>query len=182
MVPTITTKGFRCSLDEAAYSPSREGYLHILSLVGSREAVWAILSKLMTGHSAHIQNGNEYRTVRVDTQETGKVLTERLPSGSFHGLYLSRALQDGWVLVGATDHELPGRFYGLLNTHLRLPLHVAWKDWLWEHAQTAGMVEKLSSTWVAAYAVNRSIFELEGAVRVALVNGELPQIEVKNAA
>ncbi len=182
MVPTISTKGFLCSVDEAAYSSSREGYAHILSLVGSREAVWAVLSKLMTGHSAHIQSGNEYRTVRLNTVETGKVLTERLPSGSFHGLYLSRALQDGWVLVGAAEPELPGRFYTLLNTHLRLPLHVAWKDWLWEHAKAAGMVEKLSSTWVAAYALNRSIFELEGAVRVALVNGELPEIEVKDAA
>jgi len=182
VVPTISTKGFRCSVDEAAYSSGREGYLDILSLVGSREAVWAVLSKLMTGNSAHIQNGNEYRTVRVSTLETGKVLTERLPSGGFHGLYLSKALQDGWVLVGAAEHELPGRFYGLLNTHLRLPLHVAWKDWLWEHAQASGMVEKLSSTWVAAYTMNRSIFELEAAVRVALVNRELPQIEVRDAA
>ena len=182
MVPTVTTKGFRCSVDEAAYSSGSEGYLHILSLVGSREAVWAVLSTLMVGNSAHIQSGHKFRTVKVSTVETGKVLTERLPSGTFHGLYLSKALQEGWVLVGAAEDELPGRFYGLLNNHLRLPLHVAWKDWLWRHAQKAGMVKKLSSMWVAAYAVNRSIFELEGAVRVALINGELPDIEVKDAA
>lgn len=182
MVPTIKVKGFRCYLEEAVFSSGKEGYAHVLSLVGSREAVKAIWARLMKGEEAYLSNDAQLRTVRMNAVDGGKLLTERLPSGAFHGLLLSNALLQGVVLVCGFEHELPGRFYRLLSERLRLPLHVAWSGWLWEHAMAEKMVVKLSSGRLYAYEVNLSIYDLEQAVRVALVNGELPEIGVENAA
>ena len=38
VVPLLKTKGFACHVDEAVFGTGREGYAHLLSLVGSREA------------------------------------------------------------------------------------------------------------------------------------------------
>lgn len=184
MVPTIKVKGFRCFLEEAVYSSDKEGYAHLLSLVGSREAVKAVWARLMKGEAAYFEDGEAFRAVRINAVDGGKLLTERLPSGAFHGLLLSKALLAGEVLLCEQETDLPARFYRLLCDRLRLPLHKDWSDWLWEHATAEQIVVKLSSKRLHAFEVHLAALDLEQAVRVALVNRELPEImmEVGDAA
>lgn len=174
MIPIISTKGYRCTLEECV--SRRDDYAHLLSLVGTREAVKAIWARLMKGEAAYGYNGSESKTVRMNAYEGSKLLTERLPSGAFHGLILSRALLRGEVLVCEQQENLPARFYRSLTQTSRLPLHSAWKGWLWEHALAQEMLRPLASVRLHAYDVRVNMLELEQAVRVALVEGSLPDI------
>lgn len=182
MVPVIKVKGFRCSVEEAVFSSGKEGYAHVLSLVGSREAVKAVWARLMNSEAAYLETGEQFRAVRVNTCDGAKLLTERLPSGAFHGLLLSKAVLRGELLLCEHEADLPARFYHHLTQKLRLPLHDAWRDWLWQHALSTTMLEKLSSQRLHAYEVSLSVPEFEKVVRLALLAGELPRIEVRRAA
>jgi hypothetical protein len=181
MVPVIKVKGFRCSVEEAVFSSGKEGYAHVLSLVGSREAVKAVWARLMKGEAAYLENGEQFRAVRMNTSEGAKLLTERLPSGAFHGLLLSKAVLGGELLLCKHEADLPGRFYHLLAQKLRLPLHSDWRGWLWEHALGTTMLEKLSSQRLHAYEVSLSP-DFEKVIRQALLAGKLPRIEVSYEA
>lgn len=182
MVPTIKVKGFSCSVDEVVFSTHRNGVAQLVSLVGSREAVKAVWARLMKGEAAYLYTGSETRAVRMDTSDGARLLTERLPSGAFHGLLLSKSLLRGELVICETEEELPGRFYTLLSGQLRLPLHDLWKAWLWEHALAGEMVGKLHSQRLHAYEVSLKINDFEKAVRLALLAGELPEVEVPRAA
>ena len=182
MIPSIRIKGFRCSVEEAVFSNGRDGYAHVLSLVGSREAVKAVWARLMKGEAAYLDAGPQVRTVQMNTYEGGKLLTERLPSGAFHGLLLSQVVLRGELVLCEREADLPARFFHLLTQKLRLPLHSDWQGWLWEHARRTGMVKQLASQRLHAYEVNLSIYNLEVAVRQALLVDELPEIEVRRAA
>ena len=182
MVPTVKIKGFRCSVEEAVFSNGKDGFAHVLSLVGSREAVKAVWARLMKGEAAYLDIGPQIRTVRMNTYEGGKLLTERLPSGAFHGLLLSQVALRGELVLCEREEDLPARFFHLLTQKLRLPLHRDWRYWLWEHALRTGMVKQLVSQRLHAYEVNLSIYNLEVAVRQALLADELPEIEVRRAA
>lgn len=182
MVPSIRIKGFRCSTEEAVFSNGKDGYAHILSLVGSREAVKAVWARLMKGEAAYLDIGPQVKSVRMNTYEGGKLLTERLPSGAFHGLLLSQVVLRGELVLCEREEDLPARFFHLLTQKLRLPLHSDWRYWLWEHALRTGMVKQLASQRLHAYEVNLSIYNLEVAVRQALLADELPEIEVQRAA
>ncbi len=183
MVPILSVKGFRCSVDEVVFSNRRDGYAQLVSLVGSREAVKAIWARLMKGEAAYLNNGSESRPVRIDNQVGAKLLTERLPSSAFHGLLLSTTLLSGGEMVLCeTEDELPSRLYQLLTRRLHLPLHEAWKDWLWTYALESGSLSQLTTMRLHAYEVSLAVDDFEKAVRVALVNRELPEIEVRHAA
>ena len=182
MVPTIKIKGFRCSVEEAVFSNRKDGYAHILSLAGSREAVKAVWARLMKGEAAYLENGEQLRAVKMNTVEGAKLLTERLPSGAFHGLLLSQPLLRGELVLCEKEGDLPASFYAVLTRMLRLPLHRDWQGWLWEHALGNGMVEQMSSRRLHAYEVNLSVHNLEVAVRQALRAGEMPEIGVKDEA
>ena len=182
MVPTIKIKGFRCCVEEAVFSNSKDGFAHVLSLVGSREAVKAVWARLMKGEAAYLDTGPQVRAVRMNTEGGGKLLTERLPSGAFHGLLLSKALLSGELVLCEREEDLPVRFFHLLTRKLRLPLHSDWRGWLWNHACSTGMAEPLSSRRLHAYEVNLSVYDLEVELRQALLAGELPEIEVRHAA
>ena len=145
VVPLLKTKGFTCHVDEAVFGTGREGYAHLLSLVGSREAVKAIWARLMKGETTVLHNEVRTYSVRMNPQDGGKLLTERLPSGAFHGLLLSKTVLRGELVICEHEEDLPGRFYTLLSKQLRLPLHDLWKTWLWEHALAEEMVKKLRS-------------------------------------
>ncbi len=181
MVPTIKIKGFRCSVEEAVFSNGKDGFAHVLSLVGSREAVKAVWARLMKGEAAYLDTGPQIKVVRMNTFEGGKLLTERLPSGAFHGLLLSKALLRGDLVLCEREEDLPERFFHYLTRKLRLPLHSAWRNWLWDHALSTGMAERLLSRRLHAYEVNLSVYDLEVKVRQALLAGELPEFEVQRA-
>lgn len=117
MIATVKAKGFRCYAEEAIFSGSREGYTHLLSLVGTREAVKAVWARLMKGEGALLVDAARSVVVRMDPQGGGKLLSERLPSGAFHGLLLSHALLRGLVLCEQEDN-LPGLFYTLMAGEL----------------------------------------------------------------
>ncbi len=178
MVPTIKIKGFRCSVEDAVFSNGTEEYAHVLSLVGSREAVKAVWARLMKGETAYLDTGPQVRAARMNTYEGGRLLTERLPSGAFHGLLLSKALLSGELVLCEREEDLPARFYNVLTQKLRLPLHKDWQDWLWDHALSTGMVDQMSSQRLHAYEVNLSVYNLETEVRHALLAGEMPEIGV----
>ncbi len=182
MVPTIKIKGFRCSVEEAVFESRKDGFVHVLSLVGSREAVKAVWARLMKGEAAYLDLGQQVRAVRMNTEGGGKLLTERLPSGAFHGLLLSRVLLRGELVLCEKEEDLPARFFHYLTQKLRLPLHNTWRGWLWNHALGSGMVEQMSSRRLHAYEVNPSVYDLEVEVRQALLAGELPEIEVSDEA
>jgi hypothetical protein len=182
MVPTIKIKGFRCSVEEAVFSNGKDGFAHVLSLVGSREAVKAVWARLMKGEAAYLDTGPQIKVVRMNTFEGGKLLTERLPSGAFHGLLLSKALLRGDLVLCEREEDLPARFFHLLTKKLRLPLHSDWRDWLWDHALGSGMAERLASQRLHAYEVNLPVYNLEVEVRQALLAGELLEIGVQREA
>ena len=179
MIPTIKIKGFRCPVEEAVFSNRKDGFAHVLSLVGSREAVKAVWARLMKGEAAYLDTGPQVKAVRMNTLEGGKLLTERLPSGAFHGLLLSQVVLRGELVLCKKEEELPTSFYTVLTRMLRLPLHKDWRDWLWEHALGNGMVEQMSSRRLHAFEVNLSVHNLETAVRQALLAGEMPEIRVE---
>jgi hypothetical protein len=182
MVPMIKVKGFRCCVDEAVFSNRRGDFAQLVSLVGSREAVKAVWARLMKGEAAYLDMGPQVRAARMNTTEGGKLLTERLPSGAFHGLLLSQAVLRGELVLCEREVDLPARFFHYLTQKLRLPLHSDWQDWLWDHALSTGMIEQMSSQRLHAYEVNLSVYDLEAEVRQALLAGELPEIEVRHAA
>ncbi len=182
MVPTIKIKGFRCSVEEAVFSNGKDGFAHVVSLVGSREAVKAVWARLMKGEAAYLDTGPQIKVVRMNIFEGGKLLTERLPSGAFHGLLLSQPLLRGELVLCEKEEDLPAHFYNVLTRMLRLPLHKDWRDWLWEHALSNGMVEQMSSRRLHAYEVNLSVYNLEAQVRQALLAGEMPEIGAEDAA
>ena len=176
MIATVKAKGFRCYAEEAIFSGSREGYTHLLSLVGTREAVKAVWARLMKGEGALLVDAARSVVVRMDPQGGGKLLSERLPSGAFHGLLLSHTVLQGDVVVGEHETELPRRFYRHLCAQLRLPLHPAWAGWLWERALAAEVATRLESRRLHAFEVKLYRHDLEVAVRRALVAGELPEV------
>ncbi len=182
MVPILSVKGFRCSVDEVVFSNRRDGYAQLVSLVGSREAVKAIWARLMKGEAAYLNNGSETRPVRINNLVGAKLLTERLPSSAFHGLLLSNTLLRGELVLCENEDELPSRLFQLLTQKLHLPLHEAWKDWLWGYALESGSLSQLTTMRMHAYEVSFAIKDFEEAVRVALINRELPEIEVRHAA
>lgn len=182
MVPTLKVKGFSCSVDEAVFSNRRDGYAQLISLVGSREAVKAIWARLMKGEAAYLYTGSETRAVRMNTSDGARLLTERLPSGAFHGLLLSKSVLRGELVVCQHEQDLPTRFFHLLTQQLHLPLHDTWKDWLWTYALSGEVVDQLHSQRLYAYEVSLKLDDFERAVRLALLAGELPEIEVKRAA
>lgn len=180
MVPMIKIKGFRCCVEEAVFSNGKDGFAHVLSLVGSREAVKAVWARLMKGEAAYLDTGPQVRAVRMNTVGGSKLLTERLPSGAFHGLLLSKALLGGELVLCEKEEHLPARFYHYLTQKLRLPLHSDWRGWLWDHALSAGLVVQLSSQRLHAYEVSLSVPDFEKVVRLALLAGKLPRIEVSD--
>ena len=182
MVPMITIKGFCCSVEETVFANSKDNYAHVLSLVGSREAVKAIWARLTKGEAAYLDMGPQVKTVRMNPQEGGKLLTERLPSGAFHGLLLSNAVLRGELVLCENEEDLPARFYHYLAQKLRLPLHSDWRGWLWDHALSTGMVAPLGSQRLHAFEVNLSVTNFEVEVRQALLAGKLPRIEVSHEA
>ena len=182
VVSTLQVKGFRCLVDEAVFLNRPGGYAHLVSLVGTREAVKAVWARLMKGEAAFLYTGSETRPVRIETLNAAKLLTERLPSGAFHGLLLSHKVLSGELVLCETEAELPTRFFHLLTQALNLPLHDAWKDWLWAHTLSIGALSELTSQRLHAYEVSFSIGDFEKAVRVALVKRDLPEIEVHRAA
>ena len=182
MVPTVKIKGFRCSVEEAVFSNGKDGFAHVLSLVGSREAVKAVWARLMKGEAAYLDTGPQVQVVRMNTEGGGKLLTERLPSGAFHGLLLSRVVLNSELVLCEREEGLPACFLHLLTRKLRLPLHRDWQGWLWDHALSTGMAKQLASQRLHAYEVNLSVYNLEVEVRQALLAGDLPEIEVSDEA
>lgn len=184
MVPIIKVKGFRCFVEEAVYTVKRDAYVQVLSLVGSREAVKAVWARLLKDEAAYLEEGTGTRILRFNVFDKGRLFTERLPSGAFHGLLLATAVLQGQILVCEHEAELPERFYKLLRNQLKLPLHSLWADWLWRYALREGLVTELSSRRLYAYELGVDTGALEQAVRTALVNGELPDLalEVPHAA
>lgn len=183
MVPVIKVKGFRCFVEEAVCTEGRDAVVQVLSLVGSREAVKAVWVRLLKGEAAYLEEGAETRILRFNVFDKGKLFTERLPSGAFHGLLLATAVLQGQILVCEREAELPERFYKLLCNQLKLPLHSSWAAWLWRYALSEGLVTKLSSKRLFAYELGVDTSALEQAVRTALINGELPifELEVQGA-
>ena len=182
MVPIIKVKGFRCFVEEAVCTTQRDAVVQVLSLVGSREAVKAVWARLLKGETAYLEEGTGTRALRFNVFDKGKLLTERLPSGAFHGLLLSAAALQGQILLCERENELPGRFYNLLCNQLKLPLHHSWADWLWGYALREELVTKLSARRLFAYELRLDTGALEQAVRTALVDKELPELEVPRAA
>lgn len=184
MVPVIKVKGFRCFVEEAVYTDRKDAVVQVLSLTGSREAVKAVWARLLKGEAAYLEESAGTRILRFNVLGKGKLFTERLPSGAFHGLLLATAVLQGQILVCEREAELPERFYKLLCNQLRLPLHSLWADWLWDHALREELVTKLSSRRLYAYELEVDAHALEQAVRTALVEGELPtlELEVQRAA
>ena len=164
MVPTLKTKGFRCYAEEAVLSGGQNAHAHLLSLVGTREAVKAVWARLTKGEAAYL-------------------LTERLPSGAFHDLLLSRALLAGELVVCEREDDLPGRFYRLLSAQLRLPLHPAWANWLWERAVAREVATRLEAQRLHAFEIELPKHDLARALRQALLAGKLPAVgETSRAA
>ena len=176
MVPIVKIKGFSCTAEEAVFVNGQDAFAHVLSLVGTREAVKAVWARLMKGESAVMIDDASSRGVRMNTFGGGKLLTERLPSGTFHGLLLSRVVLQGELVLGEHEADLPARYFRGLNDKSRLPLHRDWGNWLWAHALTTGIVTRLASQRLHAYEVNLSVRDLAVAVRQALLAGDLPEI------
>jgi hypothetical protein len=174
MTPMIAIAGYRCVVEDYVLSgDSGSACAHLLSLVGTREAVRAIWARLMKYESATLRD-ERIMTVRMEAHLGGRLLTERLPSGAYHGLLLGQACLQQRVLLARTEAELPERFYRQLLNDLRLPLHPAWQAWLWEHAQA--YVRELSTRRIKAYELALDPTAIQEMVRHALVRGELPAI------
>ncbi len=194
LIPTIIMKGYRCVVEDYVLGDHRaRTHAHLLSLVGTREAVRAIWARLMKSEDAalygHLPGPSGPSTLRLEKLMSvgmeahmgGKLYSQRLPSGAYHGLLIGNACLSQRVLLSPQAEELPGRFHKHLLDTLRLPLHPLWAAWLWKHALTEGYLKRLPSRRVHAYTVDVNAPVLEQAVRTALVNRELPEIGVPRA-
>jgi hypothetical protein len=121
-------------------------------------------------------------SVGMEVHMGGKLYSQRLPSGAYHGLLIGNACLSQRVLLSPQAEELPGRFHKHLLDTLRLPLHPLWAAWLWKHALTEGYLKRLPSRRVHAYTVDVNAPVLEQAVRTALVNRELPEVGTEPAS
>lgn len=182
MVPVIKVKGFRCFVEEVVCTQRRDAVVQVLSLVGPREGVKAVWARLLKGEAAYLEEATGTRTLRFNVLDKGKLFTERLPSGAFHGLLLATAVLQGQTLVCEHEAALPELFYKLLCSQLKLPLHSLWAAWLWQYTLREGLVTKLSAKRLFAYELNVDTGVLEQAVRTALVAGELPELEMLRAS
>ena len=181
LIPTIIMKGYRCVVEDYVLGDHRaRTHAHLLSLVGTREAVRAIWARLMKSEDAAL-HAEKLMSVGMEAHMGGKLYSQRLPSGAYHGLLIGNACLSQRVLLSPQAEELPGRFHKQLLDTLRLPLHPLWAAWLWDYANEQGYVSKLPSLKIHAYTVDVNAPVLEQAVRTALVNRELPEIGVPRA-
>ncbi|MDQ3398542.1 MAG: hypothetical protein M3511_12385 [Deinococcota bacterium] len=176
MTPTISMKGYRCVVEDYVLGDHHaRTHAHLLSLVGTREAVRAIWARLMKQEQATL-HAEKLKSIGMNAFMGGKLITERLPSGAYHGLLIGNACLSRLVLLSPTEGELPGRFHKHLLDTLRLPLHPLWAPWLWEYALARGYLRKLPTRQIHAYDIAVDAPALEQAVRTALVNRELPEV------
>jgi hypothetical protein len=172
-------KGYRCVVEDYVLGDHHaRTHAHLLSLVGTREAVRAIWARLMKHEDATL-HAEKLMSIGMAAHMGGKLYTQRLPSGAYHGLLIGLACLSQRVLLSPQAEELPGRFHKHLLDTLRLPLHPLWAPWLWEHALARGYLKKLPTRRVHAYDVAVNNLALELAVRAALIDGELPEVAAK---
>ena len=104
----IRAEGFEAILECALVQPS-SGIAHLISMLGSREAVRAIWAKGIAGYG-DVRLEADGRVQRVRASDVVMRQT-KLPGGATHLLVSSKALLEGEVLIARTSEELEERIW-----------------------------------------------------------------------
>ena len=186
---TISAGGFSAAVEAFARDPDSQG-LWLLSMAGPQaalKAIWAALLKLPPD-TAYLVQGTDGTGLSGDfmpcviPQETiGTWTTKiaRLPvSGGWHALVYTRLAEyhfsrDTFLLLARDREQAPELHYRFLDHRSPLPLHPAWKDWLWERGLEAGEITPLESSGILAYRCAANGEQLQADLSRAVASGKL---------
>jgi hypothetical protein len=190
-LPVLEAGGFRASVDAFALQAPPDGgayqqWLWCVSLLGPQQAVKALWARLMKGELATLSLEALHRVYFCRLAPEGakgwRFSTASLPrAGGYQGVLLpeiARYVSDreDFLLLARGAEEAPALHYRFLNRRLDLPLHPAWRAWLWDRALRMGEAMPLEAGGLVAYRCRPDAARLAGELGDALRRGQLPLV------
>ena len=129
-MPTyVKCDGQSALVDKALFNPE-SNKIHLLSMLGSREATRAVWAMGVQGKPLMLELEGKWRALSF-AEMTMK--HEKLPCGRRHMLVVSKETYASRVVVGRSLEEVEDRVWAKVTRIARVPLHQSWKAWTLEH-------------------------------------------------
>lgn len=189
--------GFRASADAFALQEPPEGgvyqqWLWCVSLLGPQQAVKALWARLLKGELATLSREAmrhpAFCRLAPEGPKSWRFYTASLPgAGGYQGVLVPEVAlftseREDFLLLARRAEELPALHCRFLNRRLDLPLHPAWRDWLWTRALRTGEASALAAVGLLAYRCLPDPAALASEVGDALRRGLLPLADAAQSA
>ena len=129
-MPTyVKCDGQSALVDKALFNPD-SNKIHLISMLGSREATRAVWAMGVQGKPLMLELEGQWRALGF-TEMTMK--HQKLPCGRRHVLVVSKEAYASRVVIGRSPEEVADRVWAKATRSARVPLHQSWKTWTLEH-------------------------------------------------
>jgi hypothetical protein len=187
-LPILQAGGFTATVDAFAWeadpdSAARHMRLWFLSLLGPLQALKALWARLVRGEPATLSREAlgqvRFCTLAPEGPRSWRAFTAGLPDASGHQLVLlpeaarHAAGRNDFLLLPRTPEEAPLLHFRFLDRRVALPLHVGWRDWLWQRALRAGEAVALEAEGTLAYRCAPQPDALTAELSAAVATGAL---------
>ncbi|MBI4496617.1 MAG: hypothetical protein HY689_01800 [Chloroflexi bacterium] len=165
-LPLLQAGGFSASVDAFAWEPdpdpaARRMRLWFVSLLGSQQALKAVWARLLKGELATLSREAtgqvQFCALAPEGPRAWRSYAASLPAAAGHQWVLlpeaarHAAALDTFLLLPRTEEETSLLYFRFLDRRVDLPLHVSWRQWLWERALQAGEAVALEAEGISAY-------------------------------
>ena len=196
-LPLLEAGGFRASVEAFALQEPPDGSVHqqwlwCVSLLGPQQAVKALWARLLKGELATLSREAmrhpAFCRLAPEGAKSWRFYTASLPgAGGYQGVLLPEVAlftseREDFLLLARRAEEAPALHYRFLNRRLDLPLHPAWRDWLWTRALRTGEASALAAAGLLAYRCLPDPAALAGELGDALRRGLLPLVDTARSA
>jgi hypothetical protein len=152
-----------------------------LSVFGAIGAVQALCASLVSGRDVQLWGNGEFGTELH--KKWGKVkyrmISKRLPSKMLSMIVLideAVLSHDQDFVIISREHNPVDLLYRNLIYRSELPLHSAWKKWLWATFECFEWMTKLPSYRMCGHEISFDDDELAEKIKVGIRSGRIPKI------
>jgi hypothetical protein len=187
-LPLLQAGGFTATVDAFAWETdpdpaARRMRLWFLSLLGPLQAIKALWARLVRGELATFSREAlgqvHFCALAPEGPRSWRAFTAGLPGASGHQLVLlpeaarHTAGRDDFLLLPRTPEEAPLLHFRFLDRRVDLPLHVGWRDWLWQRALHTGEAVALEAEGILAFRCAPQPDALTAELSAAVATGAL---------
>lgn len=187
-LPSLQAAGFTAYVDAFAAEPAPDPEtqltrLHVLSLLGSKQAVQAIWARLIKGEPVTLSRGmfgaTLLCTLNLASPRGWKLFTASLPAvAGYHALLvpdlaLISTNRAEFLILPRQPGDAATLHFRFLDRRVDLPFHPSWADWLWERARRTSEATTLESFGLQAFHCAPDPLALAADLGAAMRSGAL---------